>query len=643
MTKASRIAALLVSVLLLLAVAGVVGAGFATSYVVLKSQARGLIPNVSGPIKAKVASNVVLSLLFSINAGSGYVAGPVTATTNTKGQILKLVKLRQTCTFTYTLAGAVAKVTCGSSRRELEGGALDNHEEIDPAEEDLWQDPEQGEPHEGGARVHRRLATCSSCIDLVKDSFPTGIRAVCGVTVANKISLKWAKSAAAALCGMATKLGTPVSLAYKTCRCSCRTNAECPSLVCSRGVCLAQKLAAGQRCYDDDDDDCLNEHCARSSYPSGQTICCLSGAYVYSSIAGDYYCQQIQANGASCDSLSNEMCKSGVCSEGECLTRRFEPGEPCPDYYDDDDCSNNRCALDTYPSGDPVCCLSGDYVYSFDQRWFYCTGMATGDDCESFTNEMCASGVCSDGKCLEKLIEPGDPCPDYYDDYDCSNGSCARESYPSGDPVCCVSGDYEYSVADGEYYCTGIQGDGDPCEPLTNGMCTSGVCSEGKCVAQKFGVGEPCPDLDDNDCANGRCARGSYPSGNPVCCSSNSSVNSPRQGTYYCTGIQGSGAECDANEMCSVGICSGGFCIDQKFGVGENCPDFENNDCLNAACARISYPSGGPVCCPSNSVVYSTTTGDYFCTGIQGVGSSCDSNEICSSGVCSNGLCTAGT
>jgi hypothetical protein len=241
---------------------------------------------------------------------------------------------------------------------------------------------------------------------------------------------------------------------------------------------------------------------------------------------------------------------------------------------------------------------------------------------------------------LANKIGDGLACPDYYDDGDCANNRCARGSYPMGDPVCCISGDYAYSNAEDEAYCTAIQGVGDPCEPLTNAMCTSGVCSEGLCVAHKFAAGDPCPDHDDNDCTTGFCAGGAYPGGNPVCCFSGS-VYSPNQDAYYCTGIQGSGDECDANAMCVSGICSEGLCIDQKIANGEACPDYDNNDCLNAHCARSAYPSGGPVCCPSDKAVFSPTTEYYYCTGIQGLGADCDSNEICISGVCTDGLCAA--
>jgi hypothetical protein len=559
MTNASH-SALAFGVLLLLA-AGGVGANFATSYVVLTPEARGLmIPNVSGPIRAKVASNVVMSLLFTLNAGTGYAAGPVTATTNAKGQVFRIAKLRQWCTFTYT-AGAVLTVACTSSRRELEGGDTPNNNQGE-IEDGISFDLEQGEEEGGGVNAHRRLATCSSCIVLVTASFTKRIKAVCGTALARKIpaTFPWAKSAAAALCGMAAKLGKPASLAYKTCRCSCLDNVECPSSVCSRGICLEQKLAAGQKCYDFDNDDCLNGSCARGSYPSGESICCLSGKYTYSGDQAAYYCTGIQEVRSACDSLANEMCKSGVCSEGVCLEKQLEPTVACPDF----------------------------------------------------------------------------------EDGDCSTGACARSSYPLGGPICCLGGTYTYSYAQSTFYCNGIQDVGSPCDPRANEICASGVCYNETCIGGKLQEGVLCPDFDDNDCLSGMCARGTYPSGEPVCCSSGK-VYSPSQFAVYCTGIQGRDSECDENELCSSGVCSGGVCVEQKLGNGVHCPDHEDYDCANARCARGAYPSGDLVCCPSDNYVHSPTSDALYCTGIQGIGSFCDSNEICSSGVCSGGLCIAAT
>jgi hypothetical protein len=545
--------------LFVLAVGAVGAEDFATSYVVLTPQGRAPIPGVSGPIQAKVASNLAMSLLFTLNKGAGYAAGPVTATTDAMGRIEKLVKLRQTCTFFYASSSTVLRVTCTSRRRELEAGGA-NARSDDTENPMGWEGASQTLD---GTSAHRRLATCSSCVSLVSASFTTRMKALCGTAAARKIpaSFPWAKSAASALCGMAAKLGKPATLAYNTCRCQCLDNADCPSSVCSGGVCLDQKLSAGQRCYDYDDNDCLNGSCARKSYIPTETItiCCPSGRRVYSPYASDTFCTGIQGTGYKCDS-----------------------------------------------------------------------------------NDLCASGVCSAGKCLAKKLEPGEPCPDPYDHADCANGSCARGSYPMGDPVCCPSGNYTFLGAEHEFYCTAILETGDRCDSYTNDMCISGVCSEGVCLYEKKFNGGLCLDLDDNDCLSGFCALGAYPDGFPVCCSEYGYVYSPSQDAKYCTGILENGAECDTNEICSTGVRSGGFCASRMW-YGESCPDREHSDCVIPACARGSYPSGEPICCFSGAYVYSPTSDDLFCTWIQEIGEFCDSNEICLSGECSQGRCIEAT
>jgi hypothetical protein len=155
------------------------------------------------------------------------------------------------------------------------------------------EDPGEVELSPGVVVHRRRLGTCSSCINLVKASFTTRIKAVCGTTVAGKISYASAKAAAAAsLCTMGTnnRLGTPAKLTYSTCRCTCIANAECPSAVCSGGTCVDQKLASGQKCYDYDDADCVTGSCARGTYPSGVAVCCPSGGSEFANSNSDKYC-----------------------------------------------------------------------------------------------------------------------------------------------------------------------------------------------------------------------------------------------------------------------------------------------------------------------------------------------------------------
>jgi hypothetical protein len=180
------------------------------------------------------------------------------------------------------------------------------------------------------------------------------------------------------------------------------------------------------------------------------------------------------------------------------------------------------------------------------------------------------------------------------------------------------------------------------CPCSANGDCTSRVCSGGFCLPTKIATGKPCVDYEDADCLNGHCAQSVYPTGATVCCASNQYVKSLTMNATYCTLIQPNDEPCDANSMCLSGVCSDGLCLASKLGVSEACPDFENADCLNGKCARESYPSGNPVCCSSNSSVYSTLLNDTFCTATQADTDPCDQNSMCVSGVCSANVCLSG-
>jgi hypothetical protein len=168
-------------------------------------------------------------------------------------------------------------------------------------------------------------------------------------------------------------------------------------------------------------------------------------------------------------------------------------------------------------------------------------------------------------------------------------------------------------------------------------MCLSGVCSDGLCLGSKIEVGLACPDFENADCANSNCARESYPSGNAICCLSNSSVLSTTLNQTFCTATQADGDQCDKNAMCVSGVCSAGVCLSGKIAAGGDCPDFENDDCLNGHCAKSSYPSGSPICCVSNDSVLSLVENSYYCTLTMIAGQPCDNNAMCTSNDCSGG------
>jgi hypothetical protein len=661
-----------------------------TTYAVILPQARGLIPYASGSVKAKVSSSLALSLQFGLVNGFGYAAGTVTATTDTLGRLTKLARLAQECTISYGASGTASRARCTNttSKRALREGPADvgtiSEADVDIAElDDALGVTEkvvasaEGESNRDEKNRRRRLSDCSSCIDFVNSTISTQLRALCDATfaiLAPSLPL-WARSAFAALCAMSTKLGgdqvSRYVAAHQTCRCSCLRNRDCPVIlhcfrddvgmlcegVCSNGICLGQQLGPGELCPEGDDNDCANGACARELYPLGRYVCCPSNDYIQEGPSdGEFYCTG-QAARAAC--FDNAMCASpGACVGGVCRPTKLDDGEPCPER-DDGDCSSGACGRASYPSGQDVCCPSGWKAAASSEPGTesYCAAiLAVGAPCGS--NDMCTSGVCSQGVCLAQPIGVGEPCPDA-EYVDCANWACGRESYPSGRYVCCESnqvvptsywnGSDSYNITD--YVCAGIQGVGSPCDH--DEMCSSGVCTRGVCLAVPPQTGETCDAGGGNDCQNKVCARSSYPSGDYICCMSNVSTESRVRldsfGDVYCTEAQGVGSPCDADEMCASGVCSGFVCRARKLDTGEPCDydgehcTFEScSDCLSGRCARDSYPSGATVCCDGDAeTVWSTSYGATYCAGIQGIGLACDSNRLCASGVCEGLNCEA--
>jgi hypothetical protein len=665
--------------------ANAVEAYFATTPTTLLAQARGIIPNAYGSVKAGVSSGMALTLQFSIVAGKGYKAGAVTATTDRAGRLVRLAKQKQACTVTYNPNGSVRSVKCSGSRRLLSDAAIKRGNVTDEDSPGTGREQDNGEKHKRVARRLQASSSCASCATLVFSTFTGKIKSVCHAQVSRLIPPKyqWAKIVAAGLCGMPTKLGDPVAVAYRTCRC-CIENSDCPSQVCSDGVCLSQKIRSGEPCPDFEDEDCENGRCALGSYPTGKYVCCPSNAYipVLNNVTYNYYCAQTQAVGASCsqDKMcktfgcgrksypsgdyiccnssgtgyssatksfhclqvagrpcgANEMCSSGVCSEGVCIPGKLGTGQPCPDG-ENDDCWNGACGRSSYPSGGYICCDDRSTVYSASRNDSYCRGIPLANDSPCGANAMCSSGVCYEGVCIPGKLGTGQPCPGGEDD-DCLNRACGRSSYPSGGYVCCSSGSKVYSWSKASYYCRGDPSAiGSLCG--ANDMCSSGVCYEGVCIPGKIGPGQPCPEGAE-DCMNGVCAQSSFPSGVYVCCTSNRSYEywSPitQESTYFCPGIQSTGKSCPYNEICASGVCSGGVCMAGRLGAGQACPDKEHDDCASGACGV--GPMDNHVCCATNNTW--TWRRTQFCTNLE-VGSRCFKSDMCASGVCSRRVCVA--
>jgi hypothetical protein len=665
-----------------------------SSFSVLLSQAKGVLPNAYGPVRVKVSTSLALSIQFNVVRGSGYVAGAVTATTNSNGRVKKLTKLNQACTISYAATGVVYRVRCttaASNRALRKGFAHTDPVDIDAtvsADADIaeldFDDFVGEEPRDGGTHVSRRLSDCSSCLAAVNATFATRVEALCGSTFARlaPATHPWAKAAASALCAMSSKLGKTLEVAYRTCRCSCDFNSECPQFqcsegqchqahctksgsgtcsgVCSEGVCVAETFSVGQACPNADDDDCENRRCARITFPLGPYVCC-SQDYIRNDAAdryeGEWYCTGTQKVGRQC--FANALCESGVCSAGICIDGKLDVGQPCPDA-DNEDCANDRCARGSYPAGDYICCPTSTAGY-IPGDGTYCAGtQEAGAAC--VTDWMCSAGTCSEQICLGSCDGDDSSTCDFgggycldgvcRKDYECAHGygdcpgdgSCGRAGYPSGDYTCCDGSDTPKvdvpPYIDGlfDWYCPRTQEFGEAC--VEDWMCETGPCVDGVCE----GIGG------EQECPLGVYARESYPSGDIVCCSgaavSSNAINT--FGKRYCAESFGVGSPCDANSMCSSGVCSGMVCREEKLSVGEPCDfvykrgvstgdcywDGVCSDCRSGFCAKGSYPSGENVCC-ANRTVWSYTFEAFYCTGIQEIGSPCDSHAMCLSGACS--------
>jgi hypothetical protein len=337
---------------------------FPTDYVVLLPEARGVIPNAYGPVQAKVSSDAVLTLQFNLARGQGYGAGSVTATTESYwNRIFLLKKDRQTCRIWYDWTGAVNRLQCSTRKRSLHAETEIAPAFVDgPVDLDGTDIKSLGKSDRGGRPSRRRLEGCFYCIRTVADTLSSGIQKICGARFSRLVPApyKWVTSAAAALCALRTKVGRPRDAAYRVCRCcaddsdcpggacgirqypsghqvccdsnstaysyavgrsfctqtqevgeSCDANEMCRGGACLSGVCRAEKLAAGEPCPDREDEDCANGRCGRSSFPSGDYVCCSSNEHIFTHFPSAYYCTG-QGDGSAC--FKDEMCASRTCS-----------------------------------------------------------------------------------------------------------------------------------------------------------------------------------------------------------------------------------------------------------------------------------------------------------------------------------------
>lgn len=192
---------------------------------------------------------------------------------------------------------------------------------------------------------------------------------------------------------------------------ACWSGAMCAGGTCEgnvygakRGVCVGDTPVGGA-CHAND--ECANRACGRQTAASGAPLICCPSGDTDTWWAHDY-CTKMP-NGAVCG--TDAMCTSGYCRgntgpgrTGVCAGGR-RPDAACTSDWQ---CANGACGHETAAGhGDAplICCPSGetDTWYARD----YCTGMPNGAICG--TNDMCASGYCTDsweprslGKCADR-------------------------------------------------------------------------------------------------------------------------------------------------------------------------------------------------------------------------------------------------
>jgi hypothetical protein len=102
----------------------------------------------------------------------------------------------------------------------------------------------------------------------------------------------------------------------------CSRDETCKSGFCVNDVCVQQKLANGVPCLSDD--DCQSNSCGIKSYTpempaeNVEYVCCSSNATVRDSERD--YCTAAQNIRQKCNEKIPQVCKSGLCSRGVCVT-----------------------------------------------------------------------------------------------------------------------------------------------------------------------------------------------------------------------------------------------------------------------------------------------------------------------------------
>jgi hypothetical protein len=172
----------------------------------------------------------------------------------------------------------------------------------------------------------------------------------------------------------------------------------CKSGACSGGICLSHKLGNGEPCPGPEDERCQSGACGRSSYPSGDYVCCQRNFSSY--IFDDYYCTETGEVGDECFPTRLVRAASALVMHA---LRKDSPLEHLVlvDTPRTARTQNEWCGRSSFPTGAYVCCPSNEPTVgsrlNFEQ---YCTATQNiRQKCHEEIPQICKSGICSKGIC----------------------------------------------------------------------------------------------------------------------------------------------------------------------------------------------------------------------------------------------------
>ena len=342
-----------------------------------------------------------------------------------------------------------------------------------------------------------------------------------------------------------------------------------------KDVCVAGNCIGGQPPLCDDGNGCTADSCdalVGCVALAAPGPCADDGDPCTSDVCDGGKCAHPAGNAGQPCADDGQPCTADVCAAGACSHPPAKSGTSCPD--DGKPCTDDICDgafACTHPNKSDICTIDGSCVGAGQTKpgsaclgcnpklstsqWVQLSGAPCDDgdactskdtcvgascqgqqlDCSGLT-EACATGLCSQGKCIAQAKPAGS---------DCNDGDAC-------------------TVSDG---CSGGKcvGKAKSCSQL-DGDCSQGVCSKGTCVHKAINSGGGCADGDpcttDDTCVSGKC--------------------------------QGKAKNCSAmNGICTTGSCNGGACYPKAKANGTPCSD--GDVCTGSDKCKSGQCVGAPI------------------------------------------------